>query len=457
MKIVVCIRQMTDGEINPFDACAYESALEIENAEITLLSMGPKSAESFLHQLTRRGAKNAILLSDSAFAGADTLATAHTLSLAIERIKPDLVICGRQTLVGDTGQVGPMLSVKLGFDIITNVMEIKNTNDAEICCLTRSEGECKAKIPALVTIERINTLRLPSIRSKLGEISVWSASDIGADINKCGLTGSPTRVLSSTENQSGKRKCRFITMSELEQVVNQALSKNKVQIDTNQPLINTLNKVLVVGESALSFAKTISEDITVIEPESVEKVVDYIKTQRPNVVLWPSDDKSKRMAAQVAAKLDLGLCADCTRLETDGNKLFMYRPALSGSVIAKIESLTCPAMATVRTTDSLVKDVFVAVGYGAKDSVEKVKELAQKFNAELASSRKAVDNSIMPYSTQVGLTGRTVAPPVYIAIGVSGAVHHIVGMQRAGTVIAINPDKSADIFEYADYGILEEF
>lgn len=457
MKIVVCIRQTPDGEINPFDACAYEAALEIEDADITLLSMGPKSAESFLHQLTRRGAKNAVLLTDSAFAGADTLATAYTLALAINKINPDLVFCGRQTLIGDTGQVGPMLSVKLGYNIVTNVMKIESVNNGKISCITRNEGEREAVFPALVTIERINSLRLPSIRSKLGEICVWSASDIGADIKKCGLVGSPTRVLSSTENQSGKRKCKFITMSELDKVVNEAISKNTVCVDVSEQLTNTLDKVLVVGESALSFAKMISEDITVIEPESVEMVVDYIKTKHPSVVLWPSDDKSKRMAAQVAAKLDLGLCADCTRLETDGNKLFMYRPALSGSVIAKIESLTSPAMATVRTTDSLVKDVFVAVGYGAKDSVEKVKELAQKFNAELASSRKAVDNSIMPYSTQVGLTGRTVAPPVYIAIGVSGAVHHIVGMQRAGTVIAINPDKSADIFEYADFGILEEF
>jgi electron transfer flavoprotein alpha subunit len=63
----------------------------------------------------------------------------------------------------------------------------------------------------------------------------------------------------------------------------------------------------------------------------------------------------------------------------------------------------------------------------------------------------------MRYDAQVGLTGKTVSPPVYIAIGVSGAVHHIVGMQRSGTVIAINPDKNAPIFEYADYGIVEEF
>ena len=131
----------------------------------------------------------------------------------------------------------------------------------------------------------------------------------------------------------------------------------------------------------------------------------------------------------------------------------MYRPALSGSIIAKIESLTKPAMATVRTTQDSY-DIVVSAGFGAKDCLDTVKTFADSINADLATTRKAVDNNIMPYSLQVGLTGKTVSPPVYIAVGISGAVHHIVGMQAAGTVIAINPDKDAPIFDYADYGIL---
>ena len=125
MKIVVCIRQGRNGEINPFDACSYEAALSIPNAEITLLSMGPASVEEFLLGLTRLGAKNAILLCDKAFAGADTLATAYTLSLAVKRLAPDLVICGRQTIDGDTAQTGPSLAMAAGLSLITNVMESK--------------------------------------------------------------------------------------------------------------------------------------------------------------------------------------------------------------------------------------------------------------------------------------------------------------------------------------------
>ena len=193
--------------------------------------MGPEKAKDFLHQLTRRGAKNAVLLSDSAFAGADTLATAYTLSLAAKKINPDLVFCGRQTLVGDTAQTGPMLSVLLKTNLITNVMSIDEISDG-ITCTTRDNGKETVKLPALLTIERINKLRLPSILSKLGEVEVWSttdigasASDLGADLTKCGLEGSPTRVLKTFENESGKRKCKFISCEELPQIISESLKK----------------------------------------------------------------------------------------------------------------------------------------------------------------------------------------------------------------------------------------
>ena len=141
MKITVCIRQGQDGNISPFDACAYEAALRIDGAEITLLSMGPAAAQDLLLKLTRLGAKKAILLCDNAFAGADTLATARTLALAVKKLEPDLVLCGRQTLIGDTGQTPIMLSELLGYGIINNVMSIDRVTESNISCTTRDEGE----------------------------------------------------------------------------------------------------------------------------------------------------------------------------------------------------------------------------------------------------------------------------------------------------------------------------
>lgn len=456
MKITVCVRQGLDGDINPFDACAYEEALKIKGAEITLVSMGPLSAKTFLLNLTRLGAKRAVLLSDEAFAGADTLATAYTLSLAIKKLSPDLIFCGRQTLVGDTAQTGPMLSVFAQTSLITNVMSIDGVNENEITCTTRDTGVEKAELPALLTVERINNLRLPSILSKLGEVEVWTSDDIGADKQKCGLVGSPTRVLKTFENETGKRKCRFISFDELTNAVNDGLKKSRERIETNLASDVLLTKVCIVGEDPRSYAQSVASDITVLPLTDADDLSNKIKNLAPEAVLWGSDHLSKRLASQVAAKLKLGLCADCTLLETDGKTLYMYRPALSGKLIAKIESLTKPAMATVRTTKNS-SDIVITAGWGARNSLDKIKELAESLGADIGATRKAVDNSILPYNMQVGLTGKTVSPPVYIAIGVSGAVHHIVGMRQAGTVIAINPDKNAPIFDYADYGITEDF
>lgn len=455
MKILVCIRQGLDGEINPFDACAYEEALKIKGAEVIIVSMGPLSAKDFLLNLTRLGAKKAILLSDKSFAGADTLATAYTLSLAVKKINPDLIFCGRQTLVGDTAQTGAMLSVFAKVNLITNVMGINELSE-KITCSTRDMGVQSVDLPALLTIERINNLRFPSILSKVGEVEVWSASDLGADLTKCGLEGSPTRVLKTFENESGKRKCTFISFNELEKVIKESLNKTKEKITVNNINSQKISRVVIVGEAPLPFAETISDDITVFPLTNADDLAEKIAEFKPNAVIWGSDSLSKKLSSEVAATLNLGLCADCTTLETDGDELYMYRPALSGSIIAKIKSLTKPAMATVRTTQN-AKDIVVAAGFGVKDTLDLVKAFANKIGADIATTRKMVDNGILSYNLQVGLTGKTISPPIYIAVGVSGAVHHIAGMQKAGTIIAINPDKDAPIFDYADYGIISEF
>ena len=275
MKILVCIRQGLDGEINPFDACAYEEALRVKDAEVAIISMGAPSAKDFLLRLTRLGAKRAILLSDNAFAGADTLATAYTLSLAVKKLNPDLVFCGRQTLVGDTAQTGPMLSVLAKTSLITNVMSIDEIGDT-VTCTTRDNGTQTVTTPALLTIERINILRLPSIMSKLGEVEIWSAEDLGADIEKCGLMGSPTRVVKTFENESGKRKCKFISKEELSQVIITALQKRNDTIVNPVPNPQKLDKVFIIGEGPRPFAETISDDITVLPLTNAEDLAKKI-------------------------------------------------------------------------------------------------------------------------------------------------------------------------------------
>ena len=347
-----------------------------------------------------------------------------------------------------------MLSVLTGRTLVSNVMSLESIG-GQLHCTTPDGQTVTPALPALLTVERIHDLRLPSILSKMGQVEVWDAETVGTDPEKCGLTGSPTRVLKTFENQSGKRKCQFISMADLPEVLKQAQQKHSGTV-TAQGGAKTLQKVCIVGQSPRGFAETVSENIVVLDFGSARELAERIQKENPSAVLWGSDTRSKELAAQVSALLGLGLCADCTALEADGDNLVMYRPALSGSLIAKIVSLTRPAMATVRTADR-GGEIIVAAGWGGKDCLDSVRNFADSLQAELAASRKMVDNGFLPYPMQVGLTGKTVSPPVYIAIGISGAVHHIAGMERTGTVIAINPDRDAPIFEYADYGILASF
>ena len=134
----------------------------------------------------------------------------------------------------------------------------------------------------------------------------------------------------------------------------------------------------------------------------------------------------------------------------------MYRPAKSGNVTAKIKCVTYPQMATVRTVEKS-SDIIVSGGRGVKDSMESLKAFAEKIGAQMCASRGLVDMGAAPYEMQVGLTGKTVSPKIYIAAGISGAVHHTCAIENAQTIIAVNPDKDARIFEYADYGITDKF
>lgn len=453
MKIVVCVKPSVTGEIGAFEAAAYEAALRIEGAEITLLSMAPEKSKDLLLRLTRLGAKEAVLLCDRHFAGADTLATGYALSLAIDKIKPDLVLCGRQTMEGDTAQVGIGLATYLNYSLATRVMSL-SASDSGVSVTTRSGVEKTLPYPCVLTLERIHELRLPSIRSKPTTVRVLSATDIGADVSRCGLQGSPTKVVKTFENQSGKRRAKEVSKDDFDKVLRECLntpSKNEIKAEKSA---TPLKNLWVFGEAAKMIAETVSDDVKVFSLDyTADEIVEMITKNSPSAVLWDSSDKGKLLASTVAVKLKTGLCADCTLLETDGEDLFMYRPAFSGNVIAKIRCVTKPIMATVRTKTESANVIF-GIGAGAVQYKAEIIALAQKYGADIAASRAVVDSGDMKYETQVGLTGKTVAPRVYVAFGISGAVHHIAGIQSSGDIIAVNFDKDAEIFDYSDYKII---
>lgn len=448
MKILVCVK-VIKGELNPFDDSALECALQLSD-DVTVISMGPKSCAEVLKPLTRLGAK-VVLISDSVFAGSDTLATSYILSTAIKQMEYDLILCGRQSVDGDTAQVGPMLSQKLSIPVITNAMEVSCKDN--IAYADTRAGKEEVQLPALVTVERGYVLRFPSIFSKVGEVEFVDNTKLNCDVSKCGLAGSPTRVLKTFENESGKRKCKFISKNELIPLVEKLMMQESCE-EKKITDFAKLKSVWAVGEDVLEKAKEISEQIVLIEKSTPEEIAQRAINEKPDVILWNADLWGRKNAPIVAAMLETGLCADCTMLETDGENLIMYRPAQGGNITAKIRCITKPQMATVRTK-SESSDIIVSGGKGIADNIEKLEDLARKLNAEIGASRGLVDMNKASYDKQIGLTGKTVSPKIYIAVGISGAIHHTCAIEGSGTIIAINPDKDARIFEYADYGIID--
>ena len=447
MKILVCVK-VIKGELNPFDESALECALQLSD-DVTVISMGPKSCEDVLKPLTRLGAK-VKLISDNLYAGSDTLATSYILSTAIKQMEYDLILCGRQSVDGDTAQVGPMLSQMLGISLITNAMKISPEDD-NVVADTRLGNET-APFPALVTVERGYVLRFPSIFSKVGEVQSIDNTKLCCDVSKCGLNGSPTRVLEAFENESGKRKCKFISMEELFPLVEEL--KNQERCGEQKAAgANKLKSVWAVGEEVLEKAREIAHEVLFVKKTSPEEIARKALEEKPDVILWNADLWGRKNAPIAAAILQTGLCADCTMLEADGDNLIMYRPAQGGNITAKIKCNTKPQMATVRTkTES--SDIVVSGGKGVAQSIDKLHELTERIGAQLGASRGLVDMNKAPYEQQIGLTGKTISPKIYIAVGISGAVHHTCAIEGADTIIAINPDKNARIFEYADYGII---
>jgi len=215
---------------NPEDLNALEQALRLKDqypgSTVTLLTMGPPRAAEIIREGLFRGSDGGYLLTDRAFAGADTLATSYALHMAIKKIGDfDVIISGRQAIDGDTAQVGPQVAEKLGISQITYAEEIQSVKNSKITVkrrLERGVEVVEGKLPILVTVngsapecrprnakliqkykyartiserqaEDNDYVKLSDTRSYLN-LAEWSATDVNADAVQCGLSGSPTKV-----------------------------------------------------------------------------------------------------------------------------------------------------------------------------------------------------------------------------------------------------------------------
>ncbi len=229
-------------------------------------------------------------------------------------------------------------------------------------------------------------------------------------------------------------------------------------------------------------------------------LADAIKQYEPFAVFLPSTANGRDLAPRVAARLGIGLTGDCIDLRMDEQgRLVQLKPAFGGNIIAPILTRTTPVMATVRpgmlrkaeaepdrraeiirlpvenlharlrlvgsdvnTEEGVHLDeadvvIGVGMGIGGPENISLVQDLAQALDASIAATRRVVDAGWLPRQVQVGLTGHSISPALYIALGVRGAFNHTVGIQRAGLVLAINNNPDADIFKQCDYGLVGDW
>lgn len=231
LKIAVLVKQVTDtretveakvgadGTIdrnalpaicNPDDLNALEQALRLKDriagSRVVLISMGPQRAEEVLRDGIYRGADEGILLSDRRFAGADTMATSYALAMAARKIEPGLILAGRQSIDGDTAHVGPQTAQWLGWPQVTYAEQITPCEDGRLEIRRISDDEVqtvRTTLPAVVTVggsgaaecRPCNVRRILDYKKQ--PVTVWTADDLGGDMARYGLSGSPTQVVDS--------------------------------------------------------------------------------------------------------------------------------------------------------------------------------------------------------------------------------------------------------------------
>jgi electron transfer flavoprotein alpha subunit len=577
-------RLVRDGiklELNAYCRRAVSKGVELarmSGGTCTVLTLGPPAAEDVLREAVAWGADEGIHLCDPAFAGSDTLATARALAAALRRAGPfDLVLAGRNTLDGETGQVGPEVAELLDLPFASGVRRLDLISPGTTLHLELElddgSAEVELDVPAVLTVAE--RLCEPCKVDPEGRAAVdpqrlqrMTASDLGP--GPWGDEGSPTRV-GATRVLAHVRQPMVLDGPLAEQVdaavailrERGALGAHRDDREDHAAADGALGsqrsdgtdgmdgmdrsdgtngsrrmagaadtKVIAIlaepgrpgiGAELAAESERISgrvgATIEVLCPDGSDTplgadqvvrlrgsavaedvaaaVASYVTEERPWAFLAPSTAFGREVAGRAAAATGSGLVGDAVALSVLGGRLVAAKPAFSGSLVADI---TCPQgtqMATVRPgvmmpktsglraagAPSRIREVtkrgrvrvlnerrndeletlaraqtVIGVGTGVHpDEYELLSPLAALLGAELAVTRKVTDKGWAPRARQVGVTGRSIAPRLYVALGLSGKFNHMAGVRSAETILAVNTDRDAPVFAHCDVGVVGDW
>ncbi len=568
------VREGVPLEVSAFDIRAMLRAVELRDqygGEVVVLTMGPPQAIEALAECLALGGDRAIHLCDRAFAGSDTLATARALSLALERDGGfDLVLCGRNSVDAETGQVGPEIAELLNLPQVTGARSLDVDTARGVAIVERETDDgvdrVEVALPLLVSAgedlaaERFTT-QAEREAAKEKPIQQVLAAELADDLTLFGTDGSPTWV-SGLEVAEDDRQRRVFPGEDLEADVSavvellldaglfsewkverkapsmvssagstvregtitlvvaecandkfrpvtlELISKARELADRHGGLVEVLVadrqaralSALIVASGADRLLVAEHEDISSATEPYARLLTDIIRQRAPSLVLMPATSFGRDVAPRVAGRLGLGLTGECIDLTVDEEgRVLQHKPAFGGSVVALIASRTSPEMATVRPgmlsaaegdiarraqvievsvpdlTDRVrvveripnagevadLEGADVVVGFGkgigSADKLGLVRDLAEVVGGVLCTTRDVTDEGWVAKQFQVGMTGRAIAPRVYIAVALRGAFEHLVGTRRAGLIVGINRSRNSPLIKNSDYGIVGDW
>ena len=564
------VREGVPSEVNAFDVLGLVRAVELKadpQDEVVVLTMGPPTAQEGLTSCLALGADRGVLITDRALAGSDTLATSRALALALQREAPDLIICGRNSTDGETGQVGPEVAELMGLPHVSHVRRLDLSADRRTAVVERITDEglqtLECDLPAVICVTEGVAPELFPNRQQMEEAAAKPVNEVNCsmlsdDVSQFGAQGSPTWVneIRLVEPNRLGATLQDVSPEDAAKQIAQSVRDRLAELEESEPEPSgeplprypgsTGRSIWVVAENtrdglahvtyemlgkardlttitqsevvalviapggeqhAPGLAAAGADRVLVIDNSSLGPVcsravgnalAEAVRGETPYAILFAATADGRDLAARLAAKLNLGLTGDAIDLEIDDEgQLVQLKPALGGNVVAPILSKTLPNLVTLRpglltpsvpepdasaTVQHLAAEPFdgadvrlvreefqedtegldlararvvVGVGMGVgEENVAGVVEAARSLGASVATTRDVVHEGWLPQQLQVGISGRTIAPTVYIAVGIRGAFNHTVGLQRAGIIVAINQNRRATIFRSSDFGVV---